>query len=310
MREVLKHWNINEPVKIKDIYYESRGLKAENSWIINEDFIFKISKNFTGLKQNIAFSKALKEAGLEAATPVPTKDNHDYFKDDEFSYYLTNRIKGDHIKSTEIYHGDYKSNARYLGEIIGKLHLVLKKQDKDLVCNEINLYENIRDWAIPEIKKYMKVPDSFYQDYLENFKNLYAHLPKQIIHRDPNPGNIIMKDGRFAGFIDFELSERDVRIYDPCYTATAILSESFDENDHDKLQKWLIIFKNIINGYDNVCKLSIDEKQAIPYMIFSIQMTCAAYFHSMNKYEALSKINEKMLLWLLQNKDALKFKKC
>jgi hypothetical protein len=73
------------------------------------------------------------------------------------------------------------------------------------------------------------------------------------------------------------------------------LSESFAEDDYDKLQKWLIIFKNIIIGYDNVCKLSDKEKQAIPYVLYSIQMICVAYFSSMDKYEDLSKVNQKCL---------------
>ena len=204
-----------------------------------------------------------------------------------------------------MYEGDFQSKARYLGEIIGQLHLILQKQDKEVICNEPNLYESIRDWAIPETKKYMTIPNSFYDDYLENFEKLYVCLPKHIIHRDPNPSNIIMKDGRLAGFIDFELSERNVRIFDPCYAATAILSESFAENDCDKLQKWLAIFKNIITGYDSVCKLSDEEKQAIPYVIYSIQMICIAYFSSMDKYVDLSIVNQKMLMWFLDNKDIL-----
>lgn len=151
----------------------------------------------------------------------------------------------------------------------------------------------------------MALPSSFYNDYLENFKKIYLCLPKHIIHRDPNPSNIIMKDGRLAGFIDFELSERNIRIFDPCYAATAILSESFAENDCEKLQKWFIIFENIIMGYDSVCKLSNEEKQAIPYVIYSIQMICVAYFSSMDKYIELAKVNQKMLLWLHDNRDTL-----
>jgi Ser/Thr protein kinase RdoA (MazF antagonist) len=151
----------------------------------------------------------------------------------------------------------------------------------------------------------MTIPNNFYHDYLDNFQKLYESLPKHIIHRDPNPGNIMMNDGRLTGFIDFELSERNIRIYDPCYAATAILSESFVKNDYDKLHKWLVIFRNIIIGYDNVCKLSAEEKQAIPYVIYSIQMTCIAYFSSMDKHKDLSKVNEKILVWLLDNRDAL-----
>ncbi len=89
----------------------------------------------------------------------------------------------------------------------------------------------------------MTFPNSFYDDYLETFGRLYPDLPRHIIHRDPNPSNIIMRDGKITGFIDFELSERNIRIFDPCYASTAILSESFDKNDFHKLQKWIIIIR-------------------------------------------------------------------
>ena len=105
-----------------------------------------------------------------------------------------------------------------------------------------------------------------------------------------------MKNGKLAGFIDFELSERNIRIFDPCYVATAILSESFAENDNHKLQKWLAIFRNIIAGYDSVCNLSDEERQAIPYVIYSIQMIFVAYCSSIDKLVDLSIVNQKMLM--------------
>jgi hypothetical protein len=106
-------------------------------------------------------SKSLAKAGLETAIPVPTKDKNDYFIDGELYFCLTNRIQGECIKSGEMYEGDFQSKARYLGEIIGQLHLILQKQDNEVICNEPNLYETIRDWPIPEIKKYMTIPNSF-----------------------------------------------------------------------------------------------------------------------------------------------------
>ena len=63
--------------------------------------------------------------------------------------------------------------------------------------------------------------------------------------------------------------------------------------------------ENIIAGYDSVCKLSNEEKQAIPYVVFSIQMICVAYFSNMDKYIELAKVNQEMLMWLYLNRDKL-----
>lgn len=308
LQEILAHWDLKEPINIENFYCQPNGNKSENTWIINDDFVIKVGTNISGLKQHIKLSKSLLDSGFEAAVPIPTTDNDDYFIDNQLYFYLTNRVKGKCMKSNEIYQGNYESNGRYLGEIIGQLHLILEKQDRELICNEPNIYETLKNWAIPEVKKHIRIEENFYNDFQKEFKTLYEYLPKHIIHRDPNPSNIIIRDEKLAGFIDFELSERNIRIFDPCYAATSILSESFSESTTDRLEKWIVIFKNIITGYDNVCNLTEEEKKAIPYVIYSIQMICVAYFSSTDKYKNLAKINQKMLIWLIDNRDMLKIK--
>ncbi|MBR3510423.1 MAG: hypothetical protein IKO03_16815 [Lachnospiraceae bacterium] len=58
------------------------------------------------------------------------------------------------------------------------------------------------------------------------------------------------------GFIDSELSEENVRIFDLCYAATAILSETFEEGNEDKLLTWVKVMKEIMHGYDSVVKMT------------------------------------------------------
>ena len=307
IKEVLTNWNLAD-VKVSDLYNDGSGIKSENAWYINDNLVMKVGTNLTGLKNHIEISKALSKVGIETSNPIATNNGKEYLIEGDTYFCLTNRLQGSRLKSDECFQGDFETKAVYLGEIIGQLHLILQKHDKDIICNEPNLYDSIKDWGIPEVKKYMSLPNSFYEDYLEHFKRLYPYLPKHIIHRDPNPSNIILKDGKLSGFIDFDLSERNVRLFDPCYASTAILSESFAENDPDKLQKWPIIFQNIIAGYDSICNLTNEEKQAIPYIVYSIQIICVAYFSSIEKFSELAKVNQKMLSWLYDNKDILVIK--
>lgn len=84
------------------------------------------------------------------------------------------------------------------------------------------------------------------------------------------------------GSAEFELSERNVRLWDPCYCATGILSEQRDvENAYEKFP---IILKAILRGYDSVAHWTLEEKQAVYYVLCSIQMICVAYFESVNGY--------------------------
>ena len=95
---------------------------------------------------------------------------------------------------------------------------------------------------------------------------------------------------------------RNVRIYDPCYAATAVLSETFG-GDNDK---WIQIFRDMICGYDSVARLTESERKAIPYIILSNQLVCVAWFSEQDKYAEIFEINQRMTLWLIEKWEELK----
>ena len=63
--------------------------------------------------------------------------------------------------------------------------------------------------------------------------------------------------------------------------------------------KWLEIFNNLLKGYESITPMSEFEKQALPYVIYSIQIICIAYFSQFDKFDSLTKINIDMLKWIL-----------
>jgi hypothetical protein len=98
---------------------------------------------------------------------------------------------------------------------------------------------------------------------------------------------------------------KKVRIFDPCYASTAILSETINNIDETRLSKWINIYKNIIYGYDSIAKLSKDEKTAMPYIIVSNQLISCAWFSEQEKYQEQYKANLKMTKWIVDNFDKL-----
>jgi Ser/Thr protein kinase RdoA (MazF antagonist) len=106
-----------------------------------------------------------------------------------------------------------------------------------------------------------------------------------------------------TGFIDFDLSELNIRLWDPCYCATGIMSESYEYSD--KYDKWLGILKSILRGYDSENRLTEEEKQSIFYVLCSIQMICVAYFESKDEYKRLAKTNRAMLQFIIKNKECI-----
>ncbi len=300
--EILKHWGLEQET-IFDIYYEGSGYKNENAFYVGDKYVIKFTPNLGKVRNNIELSKALENVGLSAASLIKTKDDEEYIRDGELYFYLTKRLEGKQIVPRDMYDGDFRKKARFVGEIIGQLHLAL--QNVEAVVSQGKMFEDVKNWALPKTKEILGLSEAVCEDYLNTFGKAYEELTMQVIHRDPNPGNIICGDDTW-GFIDFELSEKNIRIFDPCYAATAILSESFTEDDGRKLEKWVEIYKNMIYGYDSVVKLSDAEREAIPYVILSNQLICVAWFAEQEKYPDVYEINKKMTGWIVEHFQELK----
>ena len=291
--QILKYWNLDSET-ITDIYYEGTGNKNDNACYVGERYVLKFTANLGRLKKHIEVSKAVESIGLLCASAVATTDGQEYVQDGELYFYVTKRLSGTQMVS----HSFDEDDGRFVGEIIGQLHLALEKIEDCI--SEADLLATVRDWALPKAKAALNLSDPFCKEYMETFEALYPKLPRQIIHRDPNPGNIICSHDQW-GFIDFELAERNARIYDPCYAATAVLSETFGQ-DNDK---WLEIYRDILCGYDSVAHLRDEERRAIPYVILANQFVCVAWFSEQDKYAELFETNKRMTAWLIEKFEEL-----
>ena len=292
--QILKNWNLGD-LTVADIYCESTGNKKENVCSVGDAYVLKYTADLSKLEKHIEVSRALESIGLLSAVPVPTAEGADYLQDGDIYFYLTRRLPGTQMAAHRFEDG----NGRFVGEILGQLHIALKGIEDGV--SEADLLSTVRDWALPNAKAALRLEEGFCRDYLETFAALYPKLPRQIIHRDPNPGNIICADQQW-GFIDFELAERNARIYDPCYAATAVLSETFGSNN----DKWLDIYRDMICGYDSVAHLTEEERKAIPYILLANQFVCVAWFAEQDKYAEIFETNKYMTAWLIEHFEALK----
>lgn len=301
IKAVLEHWNLaNE--SISDYHDANSGQRVDNTWLIGDCYIMQVGTNVTGLKNHIAVSTELQSRGFAAAMPFQTVSGEDFVMEGELYYFVSHRVSGTTMNDHALYGEGGTELAYKLGQAIGKLDAALA--EFDFICNEPDLLEQMKDRCIPKLKGACSFEDKFYKDYSDNMDKLYPLLPKQLIHRDPNPSNIIVDYGEITGFLDFELTERNVRIFDPCYAATAILSETYEDTSLER-DKWFSILRGIIAGYDEVVHLTDAEKAAIPYVIYSIQITCIAFFSNFERYRALAETNTEMLKWLIQHSNEL-----
>jgi len=304
LQNILENWDIEKNLPISDIYLMDGSRVTGNLWTVGNDYILKTRKREVIMK-TLKISKALYNQGFSSSLPILTKTGEEYL-DGKDIFILTRGIKGNPLSRTHRFGDNRIKFGEKYGRSIALLHKALKTIQKDITADEVNLYENVIVWALPNVKKQnnqwdMNINDSFFDDYVESFGRLYSKLPNQLIHRDPNPSNILFDGDEVSGFIDFDLSEINIRLWDVCYCATGILSEG----NAEAYEKWLEILKGILYGYDQESKLTKEEKDGVFYVICSIQMICIAFFQSNDMYQDLAKTNRQMLKFIIDNKDKI-----
>lgn len=304
LQGLLAHWGMEQET-IGEVYYEGSGRVSENEFQVGEEHILKVSAMPGGLKRHVHISRALEESGLHSSRPVPAKNGEIVVQDGDIFCILCRKVPGKRLDSRGLFAQGDVAQAYRFGELIGKLHLALSRLDTDLF-QENHLYDSVRTWAMKEVQKKGNLPLSMMNEYERNFGCIYEKLPKHIIHKNMNLSYVFLEGGHMRGITDFELSECCIRLFDPCYAATGILSENFTDSE-ECIVKWLPLYRGILRGYDRVIHLTEEERNALPYVVLSIQLICTAYFSQRAKYGELAKSNERMLTRLLAHKEELCF---
>ena len=171
--EMLKYWNL-EGEDVTDVYFEGIGNRNENAYYVGSGYVLKCTANLGKLTTHGALSRAIADVGLQAASLVPTAEGREYVPDGEVYFYLTRRLDGKQIDPGELLAGNSGEKARFVGEIIGQLHLALSRVEG--CVNDADLLETVKGWALPRAKEAMDLDSRFCGEFLEAFGELYPSL--------------------------------------------------------------------------------------------------------------------------------------
>ncbi|MCI8718187.1 MAG: phosphotransferase [Lachnospiraceae bacterium] len=265
IKHIITNWNITNPI-FTQIY--------DTAWQIGNEYILKVYENPDMLERNIKIITILDNMEIPTGKIILSKKETTYIHDDKYYYILLEKMQGSNIVSLK----NNLALAAEMGEILARLHIAFKECEiqnefwDNSLLNEMNGW--VRNFFQDTGWKYIDEKD--FDKTVLNLKNLYDKLPVQLIHRDVHFGNFLFAQGRFSGYIDFDLSQRNIRIFDLCYFCIGLLSE--EEYMDITKEEWFELLGNVFMGYRRKLALSLEEIQAVPYVMESIELLFAAWF--------------------------------
>ena len=267
IKTILKHWEMVDQ-NIKQIY--------DTTWQIGEGHVLKVYQDKEGLERNIKVLKVLEQMRIPVGKIVPAHENKLYVQYEDKFYFLSEKLQGKNI----IQIGNNRNLAEKMGGIIADLHLAFAKCDESDSFWNNSLLGKMNGWVKQNFEDsgWKQICREEYDKIVANLAAVYDKLPVQLIHRDVHFGNFLFDNGEFSGYIDFDLSQKNIRIFDLCYFMLGLLSEKEKFELTEEL--WFAFFKNVFQAYQRKVQLTETEKEAVPYVMECIELLFISYFAS------------------------------
>lgn len=261
----------------------------KSAWDIDGQYILKRGGDRAVLEKSMRLSALLAARGI----PVPEYIGGIVPSDGAY-FVLMKKMPG---QSFDPYKGNPYENGVMLGRLVAQLHAALREIPDDFDCPDADCMRDLDEYIVPEVPVSKDV-----LEYCRAFGPLYEALPRQLIHRDVHTSNMLFEHGVFTGWLDFDISQKNVRLFDICYLAGSQLVGNYRKPW--RLRMWREIFRGVLQGYDEISPLTAQEREAVPHMFVHIEVLFAAFF-SKNGQEKTSKNCLNMAKWLYRHRGIL-----
>ncbi|MCL2576539.1 MAG: phosphotransferase [Defluviitaleaceae bacterium] len=282
---------------------ETEHLRTLNNstWSVDGAYILKQNSDKSQVEKSVIMNNFLRGEGIPVVEYLAADTGDDFIAFEDYFYTVMRKMKGEHVGA---FSGDFIDRAYHAGVEIARLHKALKKFSGFAEDYNSDLIHDLKNWVSQEIEsKNIDVPREIMDSCLD-FAEVYYALPRQLIHRDIQYGNILFDNNRLSGFLDFDLSQKNARIFDVVYFLNAILADN-NFNDSDSVKQWRQLADSFLQGYHSENKLCAAEINAFHKMALSIQLIFIAWFAS-NQTDLIAQ-NIEMAKWIFSNKDIYEF---
>lgn len=277
LKEKRRYQNMKETIERILPFWEMEGACLSqiytSAWEIDASYVIKVYHSKNQLERNIKISELLSECNIPAARTVLTKTGESYVEDQGIYFLMSEKFPGSNLSDIR-----ERETARKMGRAIARLHTAYLNCEREIDFWDNSLLKEMKGWVRETLEAdgFSMFSQEEYTKAVAELEKEYDDLPKQLIHRDVHFGNFLFSEGEFSGYIDFDLSQRNIRIFDICYFLTGILSDEA-ENVFTEAE-WLSQVGAVVSGYESILLLSAAEKRSVPCVMECIEILCAAYF--------------------------------
>ncbi|HBN86113.1 MAG TPA: hypothetical protein DDZ89_19985, partial [Clostridiales bacterium] len=287
LQTIISEFVFDDQCNIKQIYH--------NAWDINNEYVLKKSDNKAGIAKSIELCEKLLKKNTPVVEYMKTMTGETYVSDGDDCYCLMRKMKGEHL---DPYKGNCSENGQLLGGIVADLHLALQHITLKAEVYDSDYMKELTDWITPEVEqKHINFLDGI-MDACFDFYEIYKALPRQLIHRDMHLGNLLFNEGKFSGYLDFDISQINVRLLDICYLGASMLVGNY--RNENRLRLWRELFSGVLTGYEQKSPLTENEKKAIPMMFVLIEVIFTVFFSKAGHAETAQNCAD-MTNWLYEN---------
>ena len=258
-------------------------------------------------QQRFAFDTAivrhLDAAGVPVATPRQTLDGCDGLIRDGHLFSLCQLLRRGEIASEPAGRVDWLRNC---GRAVAELHAALATYDmvgkegatweENIPEDVVRLVDNIRQHVTGTRRHRF---ESDIEAVIHDLRQTLQDLPTHLIHRDCHTGNVLFDGVDVTGFVDCDHFCVAPRLFDVAEFAVHLIK--WDIRKPGAAARWLTEFPHILEGYDEVGRLTPRERVAFPYLMIAVQIIFASF---LAKTDQLS-LELDLLSWLRENLAAL-----
>jgi homoserine kinase type II len=268
----LENYALGELIDFKEII---EGIDNSNFIIITEKgkfilTIFEDRINKNELSFFINFKLHLAKKGICCPAPIPDKSGFTVVDLKGKKSVIVTFLSGATLQKCEdgYYDNISKKHCFEVGKVTAKLHEAARdfkiRRENDLGIKGFRPLFSKFEHLLENYQKNLQSEISEDLNFLE--KSWNHDLPASSVHVDLFPDNVFFdKEQNVSGVIDFYFAAQDLLLYDFAIVANAWC---FDEKNNFDKEK----FTELMRGYEEVRKFSVDEKQFLNVALVAAAM--------------------------------------